>query len=103
MPDPTPTDAAAARKPTAGQLAYLKDLAAQRGQSFAYPATFAEASREIARLRRTRRTPRADVARERRQIADDMATRRGDDAHVRENEITGFGSSARWAGTEDEQ
>ena len=101
MPDPTPTNAAAARKPTARQLAYLKDLAAQRGQSFAYPATAAEASREIARLRGTRRTPRADVARERRQIADDMATRRGDDARVRESEITGYGSSARWAAAEE--
>jgi hypothetical protein len=39
-----------------------------------------EASREINRLRGIRRTPRADVARERRQIADDMATRRGDGA-----------------------
>ena len=97
MPDPTPTYAAVARKPTARQLAYLKDLAAQRGQSFPYPTTAAEASREIKRMRDVRRTPPADVARERRQIADDMAMRRGDDARVRDAEITGYGSSARWA------
>ena len=103
MPEPTPTGAAAARKPTARQLAFLKDLAAQRGQSFAYPATAAEASREIKRLHRLRRTSRADVARERRQIADDMATRRGDDARVRDAEITGCGSSARWAASEDQR
>jgi hypothetical protein len=107
MPDPTPTNAAAGRKPTAPQLAYLKDLAAQRGQSFAYPTTAAEASREINRLRGIRRTPRADVARERRQIADDMATRRGDGARVRDSEITGYGSNCRWShlmhGPEDQR
>ena len=103
MPDPTSTSAAAARKPTARQLAFLKDLAAQCGQSFVYPATAAEASREINRLRSLRRTARADVARERRQIADDMATRRGDDARVRDAEITGYGSSARWADREDQR
>jgi hypothetical protein len=103
MPEPTPTSAAAARKPTSRQLAFLKDLAAQRGQSFAYPATATEASHEIKRLHRLRRTARADVARERRQIADDMATRRGDDARVRDDEITGYGSSARWVGSEDQR
>jgi hypothetical protein len=100
MPDPTSTSAAAARKPTARQLAFLKDLAAQRGQSFAYPATAAEASREIHRLRSLRRTA---VARERRQIPDDLTTRRGDDARVRDAEITGYGSSARWADREDQR
>ena len=77
MPEPTSTGAAAAPKPTDRQLAFLKDLAAQRGQSFAYSATAAEASREIHRLRSLRRTVRADIARERRQVADDMVTRRG--------------------------
>jgi hypothetical protein len=101
MPEPTPTSATAARTPTARQLAFLKDLAAQRGQSFAYPATAAEASREINRLNRVRRTARADVTRERHQIADDMATRRSDDARVRDAEITGYGCSARWAGSGD--
>jgi len=97
MPEPTPRSAAAAPKPTARQLAFLKDLAAQRGQSFAYPATAAEASREISRLRKLRRTARADVAREHRQIADDIATRPGDDARVRDTEITGYGSNCQWS------
>ena len=78
-------------------MAYLKDLAAQRGQTFSYPATAAEASREIDRLRGTRRTPTADVARERRQVADDMASGRGDAARVRDQEITGYGSNCRWS------
>ena len=97
MPDPTHTSAAAPHKPTRAQLTYHKDLAAQRGQSFAYPATAAEASREIDRLRGVKRTPRADVARERRQIADDMATCRGDGARVRDGEITGYGSNCQWS------
>jgi hypothetical protein len=87
VPEPSLVSAAVARKPTACQLAYLKDLAAQCGQSFSYPTTAAEASREISRMRCIRRTPPADAARERRQIADDMATRRGDHARVRDAEI----------------
>jgi hypothetical protein len=97
MPDPTPPKAP---RPTAKQLHYLKTLAAQRGQSFTYPHTSAQASREIDRLQRAPRTPRADVARERRQITDDMATKRGDAARVRDDETTGHGSNARWARTE---
>jgi len=96
MPDRT-TPTTRTGKPTRRQMAYLKDLAAQRGQTFSYPATAAEASREIDRLRGTRRTPTADVARERRQVADDMASGRGDAARVRDQEITGYGSNCRWS------
>jgi len=32
-----------------------------------------------------------------------MAARRGDDARVRDAEISGFGSSARWAGRDDQR
>jgi hypothetical protein len=103
MPEPTPSRAKAARTPTARQLAFLKDLAAQRGQSFASPATAAEASREIKRLNRLGRTARADVTRELHQITGDIVTRRGDDARVRDAEITGYGSSARWASSEDQR
>jgi hypothetical protein len=38
-------------RPTGKQLAYLKALAARSGQSFAWPQTRAQASREIRRLR----------------------------------------------------
>jgi hypothetical protein len=102
MPDHT-TPTTRTGKPTRRQMAYLKDLAAQRGQTFSYPATAAEASREIDRLRGTRRTPTADVARERRQVADDMASGRGDAARVRDQEITGYGSGARWANAREDR
>lgn len=102
MPDPTPPKATPPRA-TDSQLRYLRTRAALTGQTFAYPATTAEASHEINRLRRVPRTPRADVARERRQVADDMANRRGDAARVRPDELEGHGSSARWAGRGDDQ
>ncbi len=101
MPEPTTRGNAA--KPTAKQLRYLKTLAEQRGQTFTYPTTSRDASREINRLRQTPRTPRGDVARERHQIADDMATRRGDAARVNPDEIAGYGSDAHWARGEDER
>lgn len=96
MPDPTPPKAKAP-KATASQLRYLKRLAELTGQSFAYPQTIAQASREIERLARVARSSRTDRARERRQIDVDMATRRGDAARVRANETEGYGASARWA------
>lgn len=87
------------RKPTAKQLRYLRDLALRTGQSFAYPSTAAEASREIDRLKKTRRTPAADRRRELRQVGRDMAERRGDAARVGlDDEAEGYGSGAHWRG-----
>jgi hypothetical protein len=84
------------RKPTASQLAYLKDLAMKTGQSFAYPQTSAQASAEIRRLKGTKRTPSADRRREARQVRHDLAERRGDSASVRPEELGGYGSRATW-------
>jgi hypothetical protein len=85
------------KKPTPKQLRYLRDLALRTGQSFAYPRSAAEASREIDRLRGTTRTPVTDRRRELRAVSREMAERRGDEARVRtEEEIEGYGSSARW-------
>jgi hypothetical protein len=85
------------RKPTPGQLRYLRDLAMQRGESFATPHTFAQASHEIDRLKQRKRTPRSDVRRELREVSQDMATRRGDAAQVQIGvETRGYGSSATW-------
>lgn len=86
--------------PTKRQMNYLRSLATSRGESFTYPQTSAEASREIDRL--LARKPSGYVERqiEREQISRDMATR-GDGASVRESETTGYGSSARWAGAEE--
>lgn len=85
-----------ATPPTPRQLSYLRDLALGRGQSFAYPASFDEADREIKRLLGEKRTSSADRRSEVRAVRDDMATRRGDAASVRADELDGYGSSAHW-------
>jgi hypothetical protein len=81
--------------PTPRQLRYLRDLAMQRGESFAMPRTFAEASAQIDRLKRRRRSSRTERRIERRQLSRDLSFS-GDAASVRDAEIVGYGSSARW-------
>jgi hypothetical protein len=85
------------RKPTPKQLRYLRDLAMRTGQSFAYPGTSAEASREIERLKETSLTPAADRRRELHDVSRDLDEHRGDAARVRKDELTGYGSTARWS------
>ena len=85
-----------ANPPTPKQLSYLRGLALGRGQSFAYPRTRAQASAEIKRLEATKRTPASDRQRETRAVRDDMSRSRGDAAHVRPEELGGYGSSAHW-------
>jgi hypothetical protein len=83
--------------PTARQQRYLRQLALQRGISFAPPQTRSEASRLIDQLRRRAPDPAGDRRREIRAVQDDMARRRGDAAQVIEGvETTGYGSSATW-------
>jgi hypothetical protein len=84
-------------RPTAKQLAYLRSLAHRTGQTFAYPRTAAQASREIRRLKNARPSSRIERAIERRQIADAIATGPDDAARVRDAEIQGFGSNCRWS------
>lgn len=84
-----------ARPPSAKQMRYLRSLAAQRGESFAYPQTAAEASAEIERLKGRRRSSATERRIEREQVSRDMAAR-GGAAAVRDSEIVGYGSSARW-------
>jgi len=84
------------KKPTSKQLRYLRSLAERCGESFAYPASAAQASMEIERLKARRRTPRAERRREVTQVRRAMAERGGDAAAVRAAEIEGFGSSAAW-------
>jgi hypothetical protein len=88
-------------KPTPKQLNYLRSLAQRTGQTFSWPKTIAEASAEIRRLEAVKKTPIADRRRERREIQDDMAARRGGAARVRDSEVEGYGSTARWAGREE--
>ena len=97
MPAPHPPEAQMPR-PTSRQLTYLKTLANQRGVSFAYPQTSAQASQEINRLKRLRPNSYADRRRERKEIADAIQAGPADAAaRVRSYEIDGYGSSARWA------
>ncbi len=88
---------ASGRPPSDKQLRYLKNLAAQRGESFTYPHTVAEASAEIERLLGRKRGSYVERRIEREQVSRDMAER-GGDAAVRDTEIEGYGSSARWVG-----
>lgn len=86
----------AAAKPSKKQLRYLRDLAVQRGESFQYPRTCEEARAEIDRLLGRRRSTRAEQRGDREAVSCAMA-QRGDAAAVRDSEIAGYGSSARWA------
>ena len=81
--------------PTAPQLKLLRTLADRTGQSFAWPSNRLEASSEIRRLQRAQRSSRYERAEDRRAV--DTATR-GGAAAVRDNEVEGYGSSARWRG-----
>jgi hypothetical protein len=83
------------RAPSKKQLRYLRGLAEQRGESFAYPQTAAEASAEIERLKSRRPDTRTDRQLDRLAISKAMAERGGSSA-VTEDEIVGYGSSARW-------
>ena len=91
-------------KPTARQLSYLKALASARGQSFTYPHTVSEASREINRLKGIRPDSRADRRRERHAIADAIQAGPADvAAHVRADEIDGYGSTATWVQNREQE
>jgi hypothetical protein len=83
------------KPPTRKQMRYLRSLAEQRGESFAYPSSSAEASAAIDRLRGRPRQPVSDRRRERLDVSRAMAAR-GDASSVRDSEIVGYGSSAHW-------
>jgi len=97
MTDHHPPTRPAEPAPTARQQRYLRQLALQRGVTFAVPKTRAEASRAIDALKRRRPEPVADQRREIRAVQDNMARDRGDSARILEGiETTGYGSSATW-------
>jgi hypothetical protein len=85
---------AATDRPTPKQTKLLRKLAEERGQTFAYPRTRGEASREIARLIGSKRSAFPG------QLELDWA-REGEDSlvyatAVHESELAGFGGSAHW-------
>jgi hypothetical protein len=92
MTNPTQHHKPASKK----QLAFLRTLAAERGQTFAYPRTSAEAGREISRLKGGPKLSRAERRREDRGVREAMGGR-GDDARIQERELSGWGSTAGWS------
>ncbi len=87
------------RKPTAKQLAYLRVLADRTGQTFAYPRTQAQASREIRRLKTVQPSSREERAIERADLASENAARAVNrDVPVDlDAETRGYGSTATWS------
>jgi hypothetical protein len=92
-----------ASKPTSRQLSYLRSLANRTGQTFTYPQTSRQASAEINRLKHTRPSSRTERYVERKLIADQIATGPLDAAQVRDDEISGHGSSATWMHNRDQE
>jgi hypothetical protein len=82
-------------RPTSRQLAYLKSLATRTGQSFAWPRTRSQASREIRRLKEL---PPADALPSEFDLEAEQAAREANgDVPVEALEIVGFGSTATWS------
>ena len=82
--------------PTSKQMALLRKLATQKGVSFAWPESRSEASDEIEKLMKVRRPVGYDLRSEQDQAAEvAFATARATD--FRDDEVTGYGSSAAWA------
>lgn len=78
-------------KATSKQLRFLRSLAQSRGETFTYPATKAEASAEIQRLKDRKPSTRID-----RQAVSEARDERGGGARVRDDEVAGYGSTASW-------
>lgn len=85
-----------AAKPTSRQLNYLRALANRTGQTFTYPRTRREASREIERLKQAQPSTRIERELERKDIADAVARGQEDATRVQPGEVTGYGSTATW-------
>ncbi len=81
------------KRPSAKQLSYLRLLVDRTGQSFTYPKTSWQARREIGRLLGAENLTAVERQLDREAIYE--ADRYG--ARVHDDEVGGFGSSARWA------
>jgi hypothetical protein len=81
-------------RPTRAQLRCLRGLAGQLDQTFATPRTKAEASRQITRLQRATRGLSSETRVESTYPSEE---RSGIATAIRDDEITGYGATARWA------
>ena len=86
---------------TAKQLAFLRALAQRTGATFTYPRTRAQASSEIRWLQQRKPSNRVERFLDRRDVTRDIQTGAGDAVRFADDDLQGYGSSARWAGTED--
>ncbi len=85
------------KPPTSKQLAYLRALAERTSQTFATPRTSRDASAEIRRLRAVPAESQLERRIEHDEIADAIGTGSEDSVRVTRNEVTGYGSNARWS------
>lgn len=86
------------KPPSARQLNYLKALANRTGQTFTYPTTSGDASREIQRLKTVRPTSRVELDLERLDLAAEQAAREANcDVPLQRGETEGYGSTATWS------
>ncbi len=84
------------KPPSPRQLNYLKALAQRTGQTFKWPKTSAEASREIKRLKNT--TPSTPLERAIERFGDTQAIEAAQDAAVVQAfEVVGYGSNCTWS------
>ncbi len=87
-----------AKPPSVRQLNYLRALAHRVGQTFTYPATSREASKQIHRLKALRPSSRVELTIERADIAAEHAAREANcDVAIASRETEGYGSTATWS------
>jgi len=86
------------KPPSARQLNYLKALANRTGQTFTYPKTSRDASRQIQRLKTVRPSSRVEREFERHDLAAEQAAREVNcDVPISRSEVDGYGSTATWS------
>jgi len=83
-------------RPTPRQLRYLRTLAERTGTTFTSPGTSGEASREIRRLKALPSLTPSERRYERRTLDADRERLQPSNA-INPEEISGYGSHARWA------
>jgi len=84
--------------PSARQFNYHRALANRTGQTFTYPKTSSDASREIQRLKAVRPSSRIERDVERLDLGAEQAAREANcDVPVGLSEVDGYGSTATWS------
>jgi len=92
---PHQEDNMTAKPPSPRQLNYLKALANRAGQTFTYPATSLEASKQIRRLKTVRETGFTFAETQAKEAVPREA--HGDGAVIQPWELAGYGSNCRWS------